>query len=130
MGRLPAGLFPVNITIDPQGTIMYVINFNASTVQGYAIDTITGTPSGVAGAFATALGTGPTCVQVDPALGIFLYTSDSLDNTISGERLNPSTGALQPVQNSPFGTQGAASASPTCVTIVPNGAHASQIIYP
>jgi 6-phosphogluconolactonase (cycloisomerase 2 family) len=129
-GPFPTGLFPINITIDPQGTIMYVINFNASTVQGYAIDTVTGTPASVAGAFATALGTGPTCVQVDPALGTFLYTSDSLDNTVSGERLNPSTGALQPVQNTPFGTQGAASASPTCLAIVPNGAHASQIIYP
>jgi 6-phosphogluconolactonase (cycloisomerase 2 family) len=129
-GPFQTGLFPKNITIDPQGNLMYVINFNASSVQGYAIDTVTGTPSGVAGAFATATGTGPTCVQVDPALGTFLYTSDSLDNTVTGERLNPSTGALQIVQNSPFPTQGAASAQPTCLTIVPNGAHASQIIYP
>jgi 6-phosphogluconolactonase (cycloisomerase 2 family) len=120
----------VGITIDPQGTVMYVANYNASTVQGYAIDTYTGTPSGVAGAFATVVGTGPTCVQVDPALGTFLYTSNSLDNTVSGERLNPSTGSLEQVQNSPFPTQGAASASPTCLAIVPNGAHASQIINP
>ena len=129
-GPFQTGLFPVNITVDPQGTIMYVVNFNASSVQGYAIDTFTGTPSGVAGAFATATGTGPTCVQVDPALGTFLYTSNSLDNTVSGERLNPSTGGLQQVQNSPFPAQGAVSASPTCLTIVPNGAHASQIINP
>jgi DNA-binding beta-propeller fold protein YncE len=129
-GPFATGLFPVNLTIDPQGTLIYVINYNSSSVQGYAIDSITGTPSGVAGAFATSTGTGPTCLEVDPALGIFVYTSDSLDNTTTGTRLNPSTGALQAVQNSPFPTQGAASASPTCLTIVPNGLHASQIIYP
>ena len=125
-GPFATGLFPINITIDPQGNLIYVVNFNSSTVQGYAIDTYTGTPSGAVGAFATSTGTGPTCVQVDPALGTFLYTSDSLDNTVTGERLNPSTGALEVVQNSPFPGAG----SPTCLTIVPNGAHASQIIDP
>jgi 6-phosphogluconolactonase (cycloisomerase 2 family) len=125
-GPFATGLFPVNLTIDPQGNLIYVVNFNSSTVEGYAIDPSTGTPSGAVGAFATATGTGPTCVQIDPALGTFLYTSDSLDNTATGERLNPSTGALQGVQNSPFLGAG----SPTCLTIVPNGLHASQIIYP
>jgi 6-phosphogluconolactonase (cycloisomerase 2 family) len=129
-GPFQTGLFPVNLTIDPQGTIMYVANYNSNTVEGYAIDTFTGTPSGAVGAFGTPVGTGPTCVAVDPALGTFLYTSDSLDNTVTGERLNPSTGGLSGVQNSPFPTQGAASASPTCLAIVPNGSHASQIINP
>jgi DNA-binding beta-propeller fold protein YncE len=129
-GPFQTGLFPLNLTIDPQGTIMYVANYNSNTVEGYAIDTFTGTPSGAVGAFGTPVGTGPTCVAVDPALGTFLYTSDSLDNTVTGERLNPSTGGLSGVQNSPFPTQGAASASPTCLAIVPNGSHASQIINP
>jgi 6-phosphogluconolactonase (cycloisomerase 2 family) len=125
-GPFQAGLFPANLTIDPQGTVMYVINYNADSVEGYAIDTITGTPSGAVGAFATSVGVGPTCVAIDPALGVFLYTSDSLSNTTTGERLNPSTGGLAQVQNSPFPTAG----TPTCVAIVPNGAHASQIITP
>jgi 6-phosphogluconolactonase (cycloisomerase 2 family) len=125
-GPFATGLFPINITIDPQGNLIYVVNYNGSTVQGYAIDTFTGTPSGAVGAFATATGTGPTCVQIDPALGTFLYTSDSLDNTVTGERMNPSTGSLETVQNSPFPGAG----SPTCLAIVPNGAHASQIIDP
>jgi 6-phosphogluconolactonase (cycloisomerase 2 family) len=129
-GPFPTGKFPAFLTIDPQGNLIFVVNYNDSSVEGYAIDTYTGTPSGVAGAFATSTGTGPTCVQVDPALGTFLYTSNSLDNTVTGERLNPSTGGLSGVQNSPFPTQGAASASPTCLAIVPNGSHASQIINP
>jgi 6-phosphogluconolactonase len=125
-GPFQTGLFPVAITVDPTGKLLYVVNFNANTVEGYAIDTATGTPSGAVGAFATPLGAGPTCVAIDPALGTFLYTSDNLDNTVTGERLNPSTGGLQAVQNSPFPGSG----QPTCLTVVPNGSHASQIITP
>jgi len=125
-GPFPTGLFPAGLTVDPRGKLLYVANFNGNTVEGYAIDTATGTPSGAVGAFATAVGTGPTCVAIDPAVGVYLYTSNSLDNTISGEKLNPSTGGLTAVQNSPF----LASGQPTCVTVVPNGAHASQIITP
>jgi 6-phosphogluconolactonase (cycloisomerase 2 family) len=129
-GPFPTGLYPANLTIDPQGTLIFVVNFNGSAVGASAIDPITGTPSSSAGSFSIGTGTGPTCVQVDPALGTFLYTSNSLDNTVTGLRLNPSTGGLSAVQNSPFPTQGANSATPTCLTIVPNGAHASQIINP
>jgi 6-phosphogluconolactonase (cycloisomerase 2 family) len=118
------GLFPVNLTISPTGTLVYVVNYNGSSVQGYAINTTTGSLSGAVGAFATGTGTGPTCVAIDPALGDFLFTSDSLDNTVTGERLNPSTGGLSTVQNSPF----TSSAQPTCLAIVPNGPHASQTV--
>jgi 6-phosphogluconolactonase len=125
-GPFQTGLFPVAITVDPTGKLLYVVNFNADTVQGYAIDTITGTPSAAVGAFATPLGTGPTCVAIDPALGTFLYASNSLDNTVTGDRLDPHTGGLLGVQNSPFPANG----QPTCLTVVPNGSHASQIITP
>jgi 6-phosphogluconolactonase len=125
-GPFSTGLFPVAVTVDPTGRLLYVVNFNSNSVEGYAIDTFTGTPSGAVGAFGTALGTGPTCVAIDPSLGTFLYTSNSLDNTVTGERLTPNTGALAPVQNSPFPGGG----QPTCLTVVPNGAHASQLIVP
>jgi 6-phosphogluconolactonase (cycloisomerase 2 family) len=129
-GPFQTGLFPVAITVDPTGKLLYVVNYNANTIQGYAIDTITGTPSGAVGAFATSTGAGPTCITIDPALGTFLFTSDNLDNTVTGERLNPSTGGLSNVQNSPFNVQGATSGQPSCLTAVPNGSHASQIITP
>jgi len=125
-GPFQTGLFPTSVTVDPTGKLLYVTNFNANTVEGYAIDTFTGTPSGAAGAFGTPVGTGPTCVTIDPALGTNLYTSNSLDNTVTGEKLLPNTGSLDGVQNSPF----PASGQPTCLTSVPNGAHASQIITP
>jgi 6-phosphogluconolactonase len=125
-GPFQTGLYPTNLTVDPTGKLLYVVNYNANTVQGYAIDTFTGTPSGAVGAFSTSTGTGPTCVAIDPSLGTFLYTSNGLDNTITGERVTPETGALAGVQNSPFPGAG----QPTCLTVVPNGSHASQIITP
>lgn len=125
-GPFQTGLFPINLTIDPTGKLLYVLNYNASTVAGYAIDLATGTPSGAVGAFGTKLGAGPTCVVIDTALGTNLYTSNSLDNSISGAKVTPNTGALTGVQNSPF----AGSGQPTCLTVVPNGAHASQVITP
>jgi 6-phosphogluconolactonase len=125
-GPFATGLFPVNLTIDPRGRLLYVVDYNANTVQGYAIDTATGTPSGAVGAFATAVGTGPNCVAIDPALGVYLYTSNNLDNTLSGEKLTPGTGGLVGIQNSPFLGGG----TPTCLTVVANGSHATQLITP
>jgi len=125
-GPFQAGLFPINLTIDPRGQLIYVVNYNSDTVEGYQIDSATGTPSGAVGAFATAVGTGPTCVAIDPALGVDLYVSNNLDNTVTGEQLNPSTGGLTGVENSPFPSSG----GPGCLTIVPNGSHATQAIQP
>jgi 6-phosphogluconolactonase len=125
-GPFSTGLFPVNLTIDPRGRLIYVVNYNDNTVRGYAIDTATGTPSGAVGAFATSVGTGPTCVSIDPALGVYLYTSNNLDNTASGLKLNPGTGGVLGIQNSPY----IGSGSPTCLTVVANGAHATQLITP
>jgi 6-phosphogluconolactonase (cycloisomerase 2 family) len=126
-GPFATGLYPVALTVDPRGKLLYVANFNANTIEGYAIDTATGTPSSAGtGAYQQPTGTGPSCVAIDPALGVYLFTADNLDNTTTGERLNPSTGSLGPVQNSPFPTAG----SPTCVTVVANGAHATQVIVP
>jgi 6-phosphogluconolactonase len=125
-GPFATGLFPVSLTIDPRGRLLYVTNFNANTIQGYAIDTATGTPSGAVGAFATSVGTGPNCVAIDPALGVYLYTSNTLDNTVSGMKLTPGTGGVLGVQNSPF----LASGTPTCLTVIANGSHATQLITP
>jgi len=126
-GPFATGLYPVALTVDPRGKLLYVANFNANSIEGYAIDTATGTPSSAGtGAYQQPTGTGPSCVAIDPALGVYLFTADNLDNTTTAERLNPSTGSLGPVQNSPFPTAG----SPTCVTVVANGAHATQVIVP
>jgi 6-phosphogluconolactonase (cycloisomerase 2 family) len=126
-GPFATGLFPVGLVIDPRGRLMYVTNFNANTLSPYAIDTATGTPSGAGiAAGTTTVGTGPTCITIEPALGIYLYTSNSLDSTVTAEELQPGTGALAAVENSPFPGNG----SPTCVTAVASGSHATQVIVP
>jgi 6-phosphogluconolactonase len=119
----PTGKFPISVTIDPTGKLLYVVNFNDNTVGAYAIDSSTGTPAPTTGA---QVGVGPTCATIDPALGAFLYTSNNLDNTVTGEHLNQNTGALSGVENSPFNASG----QPTCLVSVANGAHATQVIQP
>jgi 6-phosphogluconolactonase len=121
------GQFPVAITIDPRGKFMYVANFGASTVSSYAIDPATGNPSGVAGTGnATVNGTGPTCLTIEPALGIYLYTSNQISASVSGQQLDPHTGALKGIENSPF------DAGPllSCAASAANGEHATSIVTP
>ena len=81
---------------------VYVANYTANDVSAYTINVATGYPTGVAAAGTYGTGTGPTCVFVEPALGRYVYTTNFLDNTVSGLNLNPNTGTLAPVQNTPF----------------------------
>jgi 6-phosphogluconolactonase len=125
-GPFATGLFPVAITIDPRGRFLYVSNFNASSVGAYAIDQSTGSPSGSVGSASTKVGTGPTCLSIEPALGIYLYSSNAQDNTVSGLKLDPHNGGLVNIQNTPFPVTGV----PSCTVAVANGAHATQIVQP
>jgi len=115
----------VSITIEPRGKYVYVANYNSGTVSSYSLNLSNGSLGASAGSnFATA--TGPTCVTVEPALGIYLYTSNFLDATISGGQLSPNTGALSAVATSFF----PAISQPICVVSVPNGPHATQSTQP
>ncbi len=125
-GPFSTGLFPVAITIDPRGKYMYTANFGASTVGSYAIDQASGNPSGVVGTGNTSVATGPTCVAIEPALGIYLFTSNQLDGSISGAQLDPHNGGLAAIQNTPF----QASAQLSCVAAAANGEHASSLVNP
>lgn len=118
------GSFPEGVTVDPRGQFVYVANYNSDTVSSFAINVGTGALSSVAGAAGAVVATGPTCVTIDPALGIYLYTSNNVDGSVSGEQLNPHTGALSTIQ----GTKYPAAALPTCAVAVGNGAHSTQIV--
>ena len=126
-GPFATGLFPVGITVDPRGKFLYVSNFNAGTVSAYAIDQATGAPSGSVGSASTPVKTGPTCLTIEPALGIYLYVANSQDGTVSALKLDPHNGGLTNVQNTPFQGVGGA---PSCVAAAPNGQHATQIVQP
>ena len=125
-GPFNTGLFPVAVTVDPRGKYLYVANYNANTVGAYAIDQASGSPVGATGSASTPVGTTPTALGIDPALGIYLYSANNLDGTITGMQLDPHNGTLKAIQNSPFPANGL----PTSVAVVANGAHATQIVQP
>jgi len=116
------GLTPAAVTIEPRGLFAYVANYGASTVGTYAINASTGALTSTGAT--ESVGTGPSCVAIDPALGIYLYTSNNLSSSVSGEQLNPKTGALENIQGTPFNSQ----PLPTCLVAVANGAHATQLL--
>jgi 6-phosphogluconolactonase (cycloisomerase 2 family) len=120
------GLLPVGVTVDPRGRYLYVSNFNSNTVGAYVIDQSTGAATGTATSNSTLVGTGPTCLSIEPALGVYLYTSNNLDNTTTGLKLDAHNGTLAAAQNSPYPANG----TPTCIVAVANGAHASQVVNP
>jgi len=122
--QFPTGIFPVGVTVDPRGKFLYVANFSSGTVGAYTIDQNSGNPTGAVGSASTATGTGPTCVAIEPALGIYLYTSNNLEGDVSAMQLAPQNGTLKQVQNTPFPS----GALPTCAVAVANGSHPTQII--
>jgi 6-phosphogluconolactonase (cycloisomerase 2 family) len=118
------GIFPVGLTIDPRGKFLYVANFSSNTVGAYAIDIASGNPVGSVGSASTSVDTAPTCVTIEPALGIYAYSSNNLASTVSAMQLDPHNGGLSQVQNTPFPSSGL----PTCAVAVANGSHPTQII--
>ncbi len=121
-GPFVTGQFPVAVTIDPRGDFLYVANFNASSLSAYAINTATGTPTNSVGG-STAVNTNPIGIAIEPALGIYLFTANQTDGTVSGEQLDPHNGGLKSVQNTPF----PASGLPTAITAIVNGAHSTTL---
>ena len=118
------GQFPLGLTIDPRGEFIYVANFSDNTVSIFTINEANGSLSGVAALGGGTTSTGPTCVTIEPALGIYLYTSNNLDPTVTAAQLNPHTGALTQIQGTPYVAQ----PLPTCVVSIANGSHAHQIV--
>ena len=123
-GPFATGQYPSSLTIDPRAKYLYVTNYNAATVTAYSIDQATGNLAGSVGSASVAVKTNPTCVTIEPALGIYLYTSNNGDQSVSGLQLSPNNGTLTQIQNTPY----PASALPSCIVAVANGQHATQVV--
>jgi 6-phosphogluconolactonase (cycloisomerase 2 family) len=98
-------------------------------VSAFIIDLATGTPSAavnVTGASINATDTQPVSIVVDPALGRYVYTANILGNSVSGFRLDPNAGSLQPAQSTPYPS----GLHPTAIVSVPHGNHATQAVFP
>ena len=121
-GPFTTGNYPDAITIDPTNSYIYVANYRDHSISGFQISG-TGAPSGLSASTYLVTG-GPTAVYVEPSNGRYVYTSDFVDNTVVGASLNPNTGALTGVQNSPF----PASGEPTSITAVTHGSHSTEIL--
>jgi 6-phosphogluconolactonase (cycloisomerase 2 family) len=94
-----------SVTADPSGKFLYTANqfgSTGNTVTAYSI-----TPSGSSKGGLTPVGSpfpsgaGAFSVAVDPS-GQFAYVGNVGNNTISGFKIDPGTGALTPVPTSPF----------------------------
>jgi 6-phosphogluconolactonase len=128
-GPYKTGNEPSAIAIDPRGRFLYVSNSLDSTVSAYAIDLATGIPSlaiNTTGSQTNNTDTEPVSVVVDPALGRFVFTSNFLGNSLSGFRLNPTTGTLAQTQATPYPSVN----KPTAVACIPHGNHSLETTTP
>jgi 6-phosphogluconolactonase (cycloisomerase 2 family) len=123
-GPSATGTYPDAITIDPSGTYIYVANYTSNSISAFTITQSTGAPSALGGATAYATKTGPTCIMVEPAFGRFLYTSNFLDSSLTGYKVNPNDGSLTGTENSPYPTSPAG--QPTCAAAVAHGNHPGE----
>jgi 6-phosphogluconolactonase (cycloisomerase 2 family) len=126
-GPFKTGNEPIAIAVDPRGKFLYVANQLDSSVTAFSIDLTTGSPSqsiGAVGSSINSTDTEPVAIAVDPSLGRFVYTANKLGNSVSGFRLDPTSGALTTTQSSPYPTGQA----PTAVVIVPHGNHSLQTV--
>lgn len=128
-GPFKTGNEPTAIVIDPRGLYLYVTNSLDNTVSAYTITLSTGAPSVVVNIASSSnpTKTDPVAIVIDPSLGRFLYTANHLDNSVSGLRLDPNTGALSLTQNTPYPIGGA---NPTALVAVPHGNHGTQSVAP
>lgn len=125
-GPYRTGNQPSALAIDPRGKYIYVANALDSTVTAFAIALGTGIPSAAAsttGSTSNVTDTQPDAVIVEPAEGRYVYTANTVGNSVSGFRLNPNTGVITQTQNTPYPSQ----KTPTVIVAVPHGNHSNQV---
>jgi 6-phosphogluconolactonase (cycloisomerase 2 family) len=128
-GPFKTGNQPSAITIDQRGIFIYISNQLDNTVSAYELALQTGTPSAAVnttGASANVTGTEPVAVVVDAGFGRYVYTANFLDNSVTGFKLNSSTGALSPTQNGPYPSIG----QPAAIVSVPHNNHSVNLVQP
>jgi len=107
-----AGNQPAAIVIDKGGKLVYVANSLDSNITAYSISA--GSLTKIA-AFATD--TQPVAIGIDPGLNQYLYTANFLANTVSGFKIDTSTGSLVSSQFSPSSSN----PNPTAIAAIPHG---------
>ncbi len=114
---------PSYVLVDSRNQFVYVLNQSGtnsnlaySTISAYTIQT-NGQLSPIGGTTNPyAVGAGPVCMVEDPT-GQYLYTSNSVDGTITGLRFRHDTGNLYPLAR---GSTFPATNKLTCLAVSPN----------
>jgi 6-phosphogluconolactonase (cycloisomerase 2 family) len=122
-GPFSTGSEPSSVVVDPRGRFLYVSNALDSTVSSYVIDVTSGIPTvavNTTGSSVNSTDTYPVAVAADPALGRYVYTANHLGNSLSGFRLDTTSGALTSTQATPYPS----AQEPTALVIIPHGNHA------
>lgn len=103
----PAGGEPFSVTRHPTAPFVYVTNLATNNISGYMIDSMTGALAPIIGSPFQA-GTSPVIFALDP-LGQFAYAANcgsisscGAPGTVSAYTVDATTGALTPVDGSPF----------------------------
>jgi 6-phosphogluconolactonase (cycloisomerase 2 family) len=100
------------VVVNATGRYVFVANSLDSNLSVYS------SSGGVLSSLGTyTTGTQPVAIGIDPSLNEYLYTANFLGNSVTGFRVNASTGALLNSQESPYG----ANANPTAVAAIPHG---------
>jgi 6-phosphogluconolactonase (cycloisomerase 2 family) len=100
---LATGELPQSITIDPSGKFVYVANQTSNNISAYTINGDTGALTPVPSSPFTS-GLDPGSVAIDPT-GRFAYVNnldDSPGGDVFGYTIDPTTGALTLMSDSPF----------------------------
>jgi len=123
-GPFKTGNEPSSVAIDPRGKFLYVANTLDATVWSFVIDLPSGTPSVAVNASGTSVNateTDPVAIAADPALGRYVYTANYLANSLSGFRMDVTSGALTGTQSAPYPS----GQEPTALIAIPHGNHAT-----
>jgi 6-phosphogluconolactonase (cycloisomerase 2 family) len=118
------GKRPTSMTVDPRGLYLLVSCYTDGSVSSYAISN-TGDPSAAMAATGST-GTGPVAVAIEPALGRYVYSANYVDNSVSGFKMDPSSGSLTQTQNGSYPSGG----QPTAIAIIAHGDHPTVSLAP
>jgi 6-phosphogluconolactonase (cycloisomerase 2 family) len=131
VNNLPLTSNPVYSMADNKAKTLYVLNRSsldpnnkASSISAFTIDSTTGklqflgsgSGSAIAAGNPYKTGAGPVCMVEDPT-NQYVYTSNNIDSTITGQRINSASGELNDLnRGNTFPTVG----QPTCMAISAN----------
>ncbi len=106
---------PSNPSNPQSNSYVYVTDWSGTTVDGYSVDSSTGSLTKITGSPFTA-GTSPFTIAIHPN-GKFAYVGNSSSDNVSAFSIDGSTGVLTELSNSPF----SAGSSPFAIAVHPSG---------